>query len=32
MAQPDKDFIVWQEAVDLVKVVYDATDAVPKRD
>jgi four helix bundle protein len=32
MAQPDKDLIVWQEAVDLVKVDYDATDAVPKRE
>jgi four helix bundle protein len=32
MAQPDKDLIVWQEAADLVKVVYDATDAVPKRE
>jgi four helix bundle protein len=32
MAQPDKDFIVWQEAVDLVKVVHDATDAAPKRE
>ena len=30
MSQPDKDLIVWQEAVDLVKVVYDVTDAVPK--
>lgn len=30
MAQPDKDLIVWQAAVDLVKVVHDATDAVPK--
>jgi four helix bundle protein len=29
MAQPDKDLIVWQEAVDLVKVVYAARDAVP---
>ena len=32
MAKHYKDLIAWQKAMDLVQVVYDATDAFPKRE
>src|ERR1039458_8114098 len=32
MAQHYKDLIAWQKAMDLVSVLYDATEALPKRE
>ena len=32
MAQHYKDLIAWQKAMDLVSVLYDATDDFPKRE